>query len=81
MAYLYEACDQKGQTDRGKTVYPLPLRGAGVYLCYILLKINGILLVWVIFGVLASSLAKGYDPPPLLFTLSSLGRILVVTWF
>ena len=23
MAYLYEACDQKGQTDRGKTVNPL----------------------------------------------------------
>jgi hypothetical protein len=27
-----EKCDEKylGRTDRGKTVYPLPLRGAGV---------------------------------------------------
>ena len=29
MAYLYEACDQKGQTDRGKTVYPPPPPGSG----------------------------------------------------
>jgi len=26
----WEKCDEKGRTDRGKTVYPLPLRGAGV---------------------------------------------------
>jgi hypothetical protein len=72
---------KKDRRTEVKQYTPFPLRGAGVYLCYILLKINGILLVWVIFGVLASSLAKGYDPPPLLFTLGSLGRILVVTWF